>query len=329
RHQECALSIVNLSDRVVIVTGAGRGLGRTHALSLAGRGASVVVNDLSREHAESVVAEIEAGGGKALASLESISEPKNGQAIVDLAVDRFGTVDAIVNNAGFLRNAEFEEQTPDTLTALLDVHLSGPFFLTQAAWPVMRAQGYGRVVMTSSAGGMFAMGGQANYAAAKAGVYGLTKALAFEGRPHGILVNAVLPHANTEIRNHDPAMQTDPSRKEAERRWAAEHGANFKPGVMDAVRPVRLPEAVSSFVTFLASTACEITGEAFAVGCGRYARVFVGETLGWTAANPADVDPDDIVHNLDAVRSTDRYRIPENLYEEMELMAVATGRWTP
>src|SRR5260370_636521 len=105
----------------------------------------------------------------------------------------------------------------------LSGHVAGPFFLTQAAWPVMQAKGYGRVVMTSSAGGLFAMGGQANYAAAKAAVYGLTKALAFEGRDHGIFVNAVLPHANTEIRAHDPAIATDPGRTARERRWAAKH----------------------------------------------------------------------------------------------------------
>jgi NAD(P)-dependent dehydrogenase (short-subunit alcohol dehydrogenase family) len=321
------LSTVDLSDRVVIVTGAGRGLGRAHALALAGRGARVVVNDLSPEHADEVVAEIEAGGGAAAACYDSISTPASGQLIVDLAVDRFATVDAVVNNAGFLRNGQFEEQTPEQLTALLDVHLAGPFFLTQAAWPIMRAKGYGRVVMTSSAGGLFAMGGQANYAAAKAAVYGLTKALAFEGRADGIFVNAVLPHANTEIRLHDPAMASDPARADAEQRWAAGHGSNFKPGLMDALRPSRLPEAVSPFVTYLASAACQHSGEAYAVGCGRFARVFVGETIGWTASDPANIDADDIVAHLDAVRSTDDYRIPANLYEEMELMAVATGKW--
>lgn len=234
-----------------------------------------------------------------------------------------------MNNAGFLRNADFEDQTPDTLTAQLNVHVAGPFFLTQAAWPVMRAKGYGRVVMTSSAGGLFAMGGQANYAAAKAAVYGLTKALAFEGREYGIFVNAVLPHANTEIRIHDPAMATDPVRADAERRWAARHGGHFKPGLREALRPARLPEAVAPLVAFLASPACRQTGEAYAAGCGRFARVFVGESAGWSAADPAAVDPDDLAGHLDAIRATDDHRIPDDLYAEIEFMAEATGLWAP
>jgi NAD(P)-dependent dehydrogenase (short-subunit alcohol dehydrogenase family) len=320
---------VDLAGRVVIVTGAGRGLGRSHALCLASRGASVVVNDLAREHANAVVAQIRAAGGRAVASADSITEPDGWKAIVDAAVAEFGTVDAVVNNAGFLRNAGFEDQTADTLGSQLDVHLAGPFFLTQAAWPIMRAKGYGRVVMTSSAGGLFAMGGQANYAAAKAAVYGLTKALAFEGRDHGIQVNAVLPHANTEIRNHDPAMASDPERAAAEQRWAAQHGGHFQPGLREALRSARLPEAVSPLVAYLASEACAYSGEAYAAGCGRFARVFVGETLGWTAADPARVDPDEVADNVEAIRSTDSYRVPANLYEEIEYMAEVTGIWSP
>ena len=322
------MTVVDLSGHVVIVTGAGRGLGRAHARSLSARGASVVVNDLAQEHAEAVVAEIEANGGRAVASSDSVADPAGGKAIVEVALMAFGTVDAVVNNAGFLRNADFEEQTPDTLAALLGVHVAGPFFLTQAAWPVMQAKGYGRVVMTSSAGGLFAMGGQANYAAAKAAVYGLTKALAFEGRDAGIFVNAVLPHANTEIRGHDPAMASDPGRADTELRWAAKHGAHFKTGLREALRPARLPEAVSPLVTFLASPACRQTGEAYAAGCGRFARVFVGESVGWSAADPAAVDPDDVARHLDAIRATDGYRIPEHLYEEIEFMAEAAGIWT-
>jgi NAD(P)-dependent dehydrogenase (short-subunit alcohol dehydrogenase family) len=303
------VTLVDLSGHVVIVTGAGRGIGRAHARSLSGRGATVVVNDLVPEHAEAVVAEIEKDGGTAVVSSDSVADPAGGQAIVEAALAAFGTVDAVVNNAGFLRNADFEEQTPDTLTAQLNVHVAGPFFLTQAAWPIMRAKGYGRVVMTSSAGGLFAMGGQANYAAAKAAVYGLT--------------------ANTEIRTHDPAMATDPARADAERRWAAKHGNHFKPGLREALRPARLPEAVAPLITFLASPACRQTGEAYAAGCGRFARVFVGESAGWTAADPAAVDPDDVAAHLDAIRATDDHRIPDNLYAEIEFMAEAAGLWAP
>jgi len=323
------MTVVDLSGHVVIVTGAGRGLGRAHARLLSGLGASVVVNDLAREHAEAVAAEIEKDGGTAVTSSDSVADPAGGRAIVDLALAAFGTVDAVVNNAGFLRNADFEEQTPDTLTAQLNVHVAGPFFLTQAAWPIMRVKGYGRVVMTSSAGGLFAMSGQANYAAAKAAVYGLTKALAFEGREHGIFVNAVLPHADTGIRTHDPAIATDPARADAERRWVARHGGHFKPGLREALRQARLPEAVAPLVAFLASPACRQTGEAYAAGCGRFARVFVGESSGWSAADPAAVGPDDVADHLDAIRATDDYRIPDDLYEEIEFMAEAAGLWAP
>jgi NAD(P)-dependent dehydrogenase (short-subunit alcohol dehydrogenase family) len=323
------VTVVDLSGHVAIVTGAGRGLGRAYARLLGGRGACVVVNDLAGEHAEAVAAEIEKDGGRAVASPRSVADPAGSRAIVEEALAAFGTVDAVVNNAGFMRNAAFEEQTPDTLEAQLCVHVAGSFFLAQAAWPIMRAKGYGRVVMTSSAGGLFAMGGQANYAAAKAAVYGLTRALAVEGREHGIFVNAVLPHASTEIRAHDPALAADPARADAERRWAAGHGGRFRPGLREALRTARLPEAVAPLVAFLASPACRQTGEAYAAGCGRFARVFVGETPGWTAADPAAVDPDDVAAHLDAIRATDGYRIPEDLYAEIEFMAEAAGLWDP
>lgn len=319
---------VELTGRVAIVTGAGRGIGRAHALSLSSRGAAVVVNDLSAEHAAAVVGEIIATGGRAAASTASVSERAGCAAIVDTAVSAFGAVDAVVNNAGFLRNGDFEEQTPDMLDAMVGVHLAGPFFLTQAAWPVMKANGFGRVVMTSSAGGLFAMGGQANYAAAKAAVYGLTKALAFEGADAGIKVNAVLPHANTEIRHHDPALAVDRERAAAEQRWAAKHGGHFKPGLRDALRAARLPEAVSPLVSYLASPACQVNGEAYAAGCGRFARVFVAESVGWTAEDPAAIDPDEIAAHLSDIRTTDRYRIPQNLYEEIEFMAESAGIWS-
>ena len=319
--------MVSFDGQVVVVTGAGRGIGRAHAMALAQRGATVVVNDLAAEHADDVVARIKDLGGTASASYRSISSPDGAAAVVADALDRHGTVDAVVNNAGFMRNAPFEQQTPQTLAAMLDVHLVGPFFLTQAAWPIFREKGYGRVVMTSSAGGMFAMGGQPNYAAAKAAVYGLAKALAFEGRPHGILVNTVLPHATTEVRHHDPALAGDPARAAAEQAWAAGHGAHFKPGLREAIAPLRLPEAISPFVVFLASQACTVTGEAFAAGCGRIARVFVGETRGW-ATDPAGLTVEDVESNLDAIRSIDDYSIPENLYEEIELMARSIGCWS-
>jgi NAD(P)-dependent dehydrogenase (short-subunit alcohol dehydrogenase family) len=302
---------VGFEGRVAVVTGGGRGLGRAYCLELARRGAAVVVNDVAPEHAGSVVTEIETMGGRATVSNDSVTTTDGAAAIIATAVDRFGTLDAVVNNAGFLRNAYFEDQTPAMLDAILDVHVRGAFFVTQAAWPIMRAKSYGRVVMTSSAGGMFAMQGEANYAAAKAGVFGLTKALAFEGRDLGVLVNAVLPHAATTISVNDPVPG---------------HREHFKPGIAEALAPTRTVEAVAPLVAYLCSAACAVTGEAFAAGCGRFARVFVAETQGWTAPD-ASVSIEDVIQHLEEIRSQDRYHVPEHLYEELELFARARG-WT-
>jgi NAD(P)-dependent dehydrogenase (short-subunit alcohol dehydrogenase family) len=298
--------------RVAVVTGGGRGLGRAYCLELARQGTAVVVNDVAPEHADAVVAEIEAVGGAAVASNDSVATPDGAAAIVATAVERLGRLDAVINNAGFLRNGYFEEQTPAMLDAILDVHVRGAFFVTQAAWPVLRSNGAGRVVMTSSAGGMFAMQGEANYAAAKAGVYGLMKALAFEGRTLGISVNAVLPHAATTISVNDPVPG---------------HREHFKPGISEALAPTRTPEAVAPFVAYLCSPGCAVTGEAFAVGAGRFARVFVAETRGWTAPD-ANVSVEDVAAHLDEIRDQGGYRVPEHLYEEIELFAAARG-WTP
>jgi NAD(P)-dependent dehydrogenase (short-subunit alcohol dehydrogenase family) len=301
---------ISFQDQVAIVTGAGRGLGRAYALELARRGAAVVINDLAQEHAEATVADIEAAGGRAIASLSSVSDPASAQAIVDRTVEAFGTVDIVVNNAGIMRNGYFEDQTPESLRELLDVHIGGAFFVTRAAWPVLRAKRYGRIVMTSSAGGMFAMQGEANYAAAKAGVYGLAKALASEGEPHGIRVNVVLPMASTTIAAGDPVPG---------------HAEKYPEGVAELLRPRRLTEAVAPLVTYLCSRDCALTGEAFSAGFGRYARVFVGETQGWVAPDAGAVTTEDVADHLDEVRDREGYVIPADIYDEVRLIAAALG----
>ena len=184
-----------LENQVAIVTGGGRNLGRSYCLELAANGAAVVVGDVSREHADEVVAEIEAAGGRAAAAYESVATEAGGRALTELAVDRFGTVDIVINNAGILANNLFEDMTIYQLDALLDVHLRGAFFVTQPAWRLMKAKGYGRVLMISSAAGMFSRQGSPNYATAKAGLYGLCKALAFEGQDFGVNVNVLLPRS--------------------------------------------------------------------------------------------------------------------------------------
>src|SRR4029077_10869736 len=209
---------------VAIITGAGGGLDREHALLLASRGAQVVVNDLggsvsgeggSEGPAHTTAKEIEDLGGVAVADTNSVATPEGGEAIVKTALDAFGRVDILINNAGILRDKTFHNMTPDLLNPVLDVHLKGAFYVTRPAWIKMREQNYGRVLNTSSNSGILGNFGQANYAAAKMGLVGLTRVLAAEGAKHNIKVNAIAPVARTRMtedllgslaNNVDPAL---------------------------------------------------------------------------------------------------------------------------
>jgi NAD(P)-dependent dehydrogenase (short-subunit alcohol dehydrogenase family) len=296
---------ITLDQRTVVVTGAGRGLGRAYAIALASRGASVVVNDLAPEHADAVVAEIEADGGRAAANYDTVSDPHGAQAIVETAIARFGGLDGVVNNAGAMRNGYLEDLTPSMLDAMLDVHIRGSFFVTQAAWQHLTRSGSGRVVMTSSAGGMFTMPGESNYAAAKAGVYGLCRALACEGREHGIAVNAVMPMAATTISASDPIPG---------------HADRYPAEARTVLVPRRQTEAVAPLVVYLISPECPWNGEVYAAGFWRYARVFVAETPGWTG-DPGNVNADDVAANIDAIRDVEGFCIPGDIYDEVRVIA--------
>jgi NAD(P)-dependent dehydrogenase (short-subunit alcohol dehydrogenase family) len=199
---------IRFDDRVAIVTGAGGGLGRTYALELAKRGAKVVVNDLggsvtgdagSSAAAERVVAEIVAAGGEAIANGASVSDAAGVDALVRGAMDAYGRIDVLVNNAGILRDKTFAKMSLDDVRAVLDVHLYGSFLCTKAVWPIMQERGYGRIVMTSSGSGLFGNFGQANYAAAKLGVVGLMNTLELEGAKYDIRVNTIAPSAATRM----------------------------------------------------------------------------------------------------------------------------------
>jgi NAD(P)-dependent dehydrogenase (short-subunit alcohol dehydrogenase family) len=303
---------ISFDGQVVIVTGAGRGLGRGYCLDLARRGAAVVVNDLDAAAADEVVAEIGAAGGTAVASPDSVATPDGGRAVVDRALEAFGTVDAVVNNAGFLRNGYFEELTLDRIDAILDVHVRGAFFVTQPAWTVMRAKGYGRVILTSSASGMFGLRGQANYCAAKAAAHGLCRGLAIEGEACGILVNAVVPMAlgTTTIAEGHPLPGWD-------------EDADFEArAVLDGREGV---DTVVPLVTFLASRTCTVSGEMFSAVGGRYARVFVGVAPGWLAADVHCVTAEDIVRHLEAIRQLDGFSVPGSLHDEVKAVAAAVA----
>jgi len=253
---------INFTDRVAIVTGAGGGLGRSHALLLAERGAAVVVNDLggSRDGsgagssmADAVVAEITAAGGTAIANYSGVHTWAGGQEIVGSAIDTFGRVDVVVNNAGILRDLSFTNLTEDALDAVLKVHLYGAFHVTHAAWPRLREQAYGRVIMTTSGSGLYGNFGQANYAAAKLGLVGLTRTLAIEGAKYNIAVNAIAPAATSR-------MTEDV----------------FPEALLDKFDP----EFVSPLVALLASEASTVSGNIYSVGGGHYARVALLEGAG-------------------------------------------------
>jgi len=188
---------IRFDGRVAIVTGAGGGLGRAHALALAQRGCKVVVNDLNAAH--SVVDEITAAGGMAIADTTSITDPVAVAAMVAKTLETWGRIDILINNAGILRDKSFAKQTDDLLEAVVDVHLKGSWICTQAVWEIMRQQGYGRIMFTTSSSGLYGNFGQANYSAAKAAVVGLMNTLHIEGAKFNIRVNCLSPAARTQM----------------------------------------------------------------------------------------------------------------------------------
>jgi NAD(P)-dependent dehydrogenase (short-subunit alcohol dehydrogenase family) len=289
---------LGFNGRVAIVTGAGNGLGRAHARLLAARGAQVVVNDLggavdgagaSSGPAAAVAREIEDAGGVALANTDTVATPDGGRALVDAAVEAFGRVDIVVNNAGILQDRAFHNLTPAELDPVLDVHLRGSFFVTVPAWRVMRERGYGRVVFTSSASGILGNFGQANYGAAKMGVVGMTRVLAVEGARHGIRVNAIAPMARTRM--------TD--------------------GLLGDMHDRLDPELVSPVAAWLAHERCSVTGEVFTVGGGRVGRMFVGVTPGYFKP---DLTIEDVDAHLDEIRDEAGYVVPADSLGELPLL---------
>jgi NAD(P)-dependent dehydrogenase (short-subunit alcohol dehydrogenase family) len=312
---------LRFDGRVAIVTGAGGGLGRAHAQLLASRGAKVVVNDLGgsvtgdgadRGPAETTAEDLRQMGFEAVADTHTVSTPEGGQAIVATALETFGRVDVLVNNAGIIRDAPFDDMTPDLVDPLLDVHLRGAFHVTRPAWSAMRRQGYGRIVNTTSASGLIGNAGQSNYGAAKAGIFGLTRILALEGAAHGIQANAIAPTATTRMLLG--AMHEDEA---------------VDPAALDAMRafmPRLDPARVSPVVAFLAHESCPVTGEAFSVGGGNVSRYFLGRTAGFSAA---DLSVEDVRDHLDEILDESGYTVPATPADEMALLFESVMRQTP
>ncbi|MCW2725505.1 MAG: hypothetical protein JWN35_2426 [Frankiales bacterium] len=292
---------IDFDGRVAIVTGAGGGLGRTYALDLAARGAAVVVNDLGGSvdgkggddsAAQKVVDEITAQGGQAVPNYDSVSTPEGGENVVKTAVDAFGRVDVVINNAGILRDKSFLKLEWSDLDAVLDVHLKGAFYVSQPAFRVMKENGYGRFVFTAS-NATFGNFGQTNYSAAKMGLVGLSNTIAVEGARAGILSNVIMPVAKTRMTEE----------------------------LLGDFADYLAPEFVTPMVAYLSSEACTTTHGAYSAAGGRYARVFWALGQGWFAGQDAQPTAEDIAAHLDQIENQDGYIVPGSTTDEILALA--------
>lgn len=252
---------LRFDDRVAVITGGGRGLGREYALLLASRGARVVVNDPGADltgdgsdatPAQQVADEIIAAGGEAVANTDSVATPEGGRAIIDTAVSRFGRIDILIHNAGTVRRGSLKELSYQDFDAVLDVHLRGGFHVLRPAFPLMCDNGFGRIVLTSSIGGLYGNHYVANYGVAKAGLIGLSNVAALEGAAHNVTCNVIVPSAVTRMAE----------------------------GIDTSSYPPMGPELVAPTVAWLSHDTCSVTGEMLVAIGGRVARAFIAETAG-------------------------------------------------
>lgn len=292
---------IRFEDKVVIVTGAGGGLGRAHALLFARHGAKVVVNDLggsaqgegaNASAADRVVEEIRQAGGTAVANHDSVTD---GEKIVQHALDSFGRIDVVVNNAGILRDKTFHKMEDADWDLVYRVHVEGAYKVTRAAWPHMREQGYGRVIFTASTSGIYGNFGQSNYGMAKLGLYGLTRTLALEGRKNNILVNAIAPTGGTRMTE-----------------------GLIPPQVFEQLKP----ELVSPLVVYLASEQCQETSGLFEVGGGWMGKVRWERSLGIGFDPKSDFDAEDVAASWQQICSFENAVHPaDNMEALKEMMA--------
>lgn len=299
------MSDMRYDGKVAVVTGAGQGLGRSHAMFLASRGAQVVVNDLggstdgsgtSQTPAQKVCDEIKAAGGAAVANYDSVSSEAGARAIIDSAVKAYGRIDILVNNAGILRDKALKNAGEAELKPVIDVHLYGTIWCTLAAWNRMLDQGYGRVVNTTSAAGLFGNFGQTNYGAAKMGIVGFSHVAAIEGAKANVKVNVIAPAARTRMTEQ----------------------------LLGPMADKLAPELVTPVVGYLAHESCEISGEIYSCGGGRVGRVFVGVVPGYYKPQ---LSVEDVRDNLATIRDTSKFVIPKNAMEEIGLlMKVSAGK---
>jgi len=293
---------LRFDGRVAVITGAGGGLGRTYALEIARRGGMIVANDLggkadgsgaSSSMADETVKQIIEAGGKAVANYDSVSTPEGGEAIIKAALDNFGRVDVVINNAGILRDKTFAKLAPEDLDILLDVHLKGAFYVSQPAFRVMKEQNYGRLLFTASGAGIFGNFGQSNYGAAKMGLVGLSNVLAQEGAKNNIKSNVIAPIARTRLTEQ----------------------------LLGPLAEKLSPDCVTPLVVYLVSEQCELTHEIFDVGGGRYARIFIGMNQGWAKGPGQPATVEEIAAHIDQIRDPAGYIIPNGIGDEMRMVA--------
>jgi len=317
---------IDFAGRVAIVTGSGNGLGRSHAIELARRGAKVVVNDLggstrgigaSAAAADGVVEEIRADGGEAVANHDSVATREGGEAIVRAAIDHFGRLDILINNAGIIRTGRFEDLSEEDIRSVLDVHVMGAFNVTQPAYRIMRVAGYGRILFTGSGSGMFGHAWGANYGAAKAALYGLMRVVAMEGERFGILANMLLPVAATRFGDEmGQGYMEVPS--------FAEDIARTDMGFfMDRASPA----FATALAAHLVSDACTATQATFTSGGGRYAELRVALCDGWLSPDGKGAPTaEDIAAHWDTIREAVGGQSPRNVYDEFVSMPQLQGR---
>lgn len=291
---------IRLDGRVIVVTGAGRGLGLSHARLLAERGAHVVVNDVVRDGenpAADAVAAITSMGGSAVAALHDISTPDGGAGLVAAALDTFGRLDGLIHNAGILRDRTLVKLEPADVRDVMAVHLDAAFWMLKPAIEAMKVNTFGRVVLTTSSSGLFGNYGQSNYAAAKMGLVGLMRVLSLEAARAGVLVNTVAPSARTRMTE-------------------------------DLLGPLadRLdPGHVSPLVAYLCSEACTTGNRIYSAGGGRYASVFLGLTPGWTRTGEGFATIEDIAGQIDRIHEREGHIVPESGQDELAVMLKALG----
>lgn len=318
------MSAVSFKNRVVIVTGSGGGLGRTYALEIARRGGAVVVNDLggtvegsgaSSTMADQVVNEIKAAGGQAVANYDNVATTDGARRIAATALDTFGRIDALINNAGNFRASWFEDYTKEDLESLITTHLIGTFNVTQAVWPHMKAQHYGRIVFTSSSAGLFGHEKLSAYGAAKGGVAALMNVLSEEGESHGILCNGLMPNASGRMTLRAGEKMSPEDAKEAMANAA---------GIGNSMEPI----FNTGIAVYLASEDCRSTHSLYSACRGRIARVFIGVTNGWQGSCEQPSTVEDIAAHFDQIRDlTHGFHTPRSPSEEHSIVAsqVAAG----